>query len=149
MRLSAVLEEGFELLRWSVLAASTIGPGTVIVCSKAGADYALTLLWALVLASFVAYALQEGAARLSLLGRTTLGRAMRTMWGGGAESTPAGCRAVAAGVLLGNTAYQANNFVGAAEALYALGAPRSDPGVRFLMHLACGLAVLGCVEINQ
>ena len=64
MRLSAVLEEGFELLRWSVLAASTIGPGTVIVCSKAGADYALTLLWALVLASFVAYALQEGAARL-------------------------------------------------------------------------------------
>ncbi|KAH8067052.1 hypothetical protein JL720_12562 [Aureococcus anophagefferens] len=143
MRLSAVLEEGFELLRWSVLAASTIGPGTVIVCSKAGADYALTLLWALVLASFVAYALQEGAARLSLLGRTTLGRAMRTMWGGGADATPGGCYAVAAGVLLGNTAYQANNFVGAAEALYALGAPRSDPGVRFLMHLACGLAVLG------
>ncbi|KAH8048681.1 hypothetical protein JL720_15797 [Aureococcus anophagefferens] len=91
MRLSAVLEEGFELLRWSVLAASTIGPGTVIVCSKAGADYALTLLWALVLASFVAYALQEGAARLSLLGRTTLGRAMRTMWGGGADATPASC----------------------------------------------------------
>ena len=143
MRLSAVLEEGFELLRWSVLAASTIGPGTVIVCSKAGADYALTLLWALVLASFVAYALQEGAARLSLLGRTTLGRAMRTMWGGGPDATPGGCWAVAAGVLLGNTAYQANNFVGAAEALYALGAPRSDPGVRFLMHLACGLAVLG------
>ena len=33
---SAILAEGFELLRWSVLAASTIGPGTVIVCSKAG-----------------------------------------------------------------------------------------------------------------
>ncbi|KAH8066893.1 hypothetical protein JL721_7883 [Aureococcus anophagefferens] len=69
-------------------------------------------------------------------------RAMRTMWGGGADATPGGCYAVAA-ACSGNTAYQANNFVGAAEALYALGAPRSDPGVRFLMHLACGLAVLG------
>ncbi|KAH8065071.1 hypothetical protein JL722_1970 [Aureococcus anophagefferens] len=139
MRLSAVLEEGFELLRWSVLAASTIGPGTVIVCSKAGADYALTLLWALVLASFVAYALQEAprrcAARRSVGPCAPCGAAARTRrrW----------LLRRRGGVLLGNTAYQANNFVGAAEALYALGAPRSDPGVRFLMHLACGLAVLG------
>ena len=75
--LENVLAEGFELLRWSVLAASTIGPGTVIVCSKAGYQYAYRLLWALVLASFVAYALQEGSARLSIRGRTTLGGAMR------------------------------------------------------------------------
>ena len=54
VQFSEVLAEGFELLRWSVLAASTIGPGTVIVCSKAGADYALRLCWSLVLASFVA-----------------------------------------------------------------------------------------------
>ena len=41
--LENVLAEGFELLRWSVLAASTIGPGTVIVCSKAGYQYAYRL----------------------------------------------------------------------------------------------------------
>ena len=82
----ACLNESFELLRWSVLAASTIGPGTVIVCSKAGADYGLRLLWPLVLASGVAYALQEGSARLSLVTSKTLGGAMRAMWrdlGGG------------------------------------------------------------------
>ena len=39
-----------DLLHWSMLAASTIGPGTIIVCSKAGADYGLDLLWALLLA---------------------------------------------------------------------------------------------------
>ena len=153
VQFSEVLAEGFELLRWSVLAASTIGPGTVIVCSKAGADYALRLCWSLVLASFVAYSLQEGAARLSLVGRTTLGQAMRTMWGGGGgRGTPRGCAAVALGVLVGNTAYQANNFVGAAEAAYALGAPRDDPAVRAALHLSCGLCVLGvllCGDVDR
>ena len=55
------------LLHFSMLAASTIGPGTVVVCSKSGADFGLDLVWALVLASFVAYVLQEGSARLARL----------------------------------------------------------------------------------
>ena len=50
-----------SLLFWSMLAASTVGPGTVIMCSKAGAEYQLQLLWALSFASVVAFTLQEGA----------------------------------------------------------------------------------------
>ena len=144
--LEYALAEGFELLRWSVLAASTIGPGTVIVCSKAGYNYGLRLLWPLVLASGVAYrrraelgetkpvragsagaalvptlenrtrthviasrryALQEGAARLSIADRTTLGGAMRTLWRDPKRptATPKRCSAVALGVLVGNAAY--------------------------------------------
>jgi Mn2+/Fe2+ NRAMP family transporter len=138
----ACVGESFELLRWSVLAASTIGPGTVIVCSKAGSDFGLVLLWALVLASFVAYALQEGSARLALIARTTLGGAMRTVCGGARARTPIPCALVAAGVFVGNAAYQANNFVGAAEALMALGAPRDDAFARALIHFGIGGAVL-------
>ena len=37
--------------------------GTVIMCSKAGAEYQLQLLWALSFASVVAFTLQEGAER--------------------------------------------------------------------------------------
>ena len=60
----------------------------------------------LVLASFVAYALQEGSARLSIRGRTTLGGAMRKFM------RKQICTSVAMGILVGNTAYQANNLWG-------------------------------------
>ena len=141
--LETALSEGFELLRWSVLAASTIGPGTVIVCSKAGYQYDYRLLWALVLASFVAYALQEGSARLSIRGRTTLGGAMRT------SMRPFVCNSVAVGILIGNTAYQANNFVGAAEALYALGVPRHNAGLRVLIHCLLMSAILATLFLGN
>ena len=38
--------------------------------------------------------------------------------------------------------YQANNFVGAAEALYALGAPRNNVAVRVFMHFGLAAAIL-------
>ena len=53
-----------SLLKWSMLAACTIGPGTVVVCSKSGADYQLQLQWTLVAASFVAFVLQKEVRRL-------------------------------------------------------------------------------------
>jgi len=49
-----VLVEVFSLLKWSMLAACTIGPGTVIVCSKSGADFNLQLIWTLFIASYLA-----------------------------------------------------------------------------------------------
>ena len=45
-----VLAEIGDMLYWGMLAASTIGPGSVIVLSKAGADYDLELLWAVLVA---------------------------------------------------------------------------------------------------
>ena len=79
---AAAAREVRSLLFWCVLAASTIGPGTVVVCSKAGADFGLELLWALLAASFVAYTLQVNAARLCIVTGLPLGQAMRRHFGG-------------------------------------------------------------------
>ncbi len=41
-----------------MLAANTIGPGTVITCARAGAEQGLQLMWTLVFATVLAYTLQ-------------------------------------------------------------------------------------------
>jgi hypothetical protein len=33
---SALMKEVVSLLKWSMLAATTVGPGTVVVCAKVG-----------------------------------------------------------------------------------------------------------------
>ena len=55
---SAVLKEIVSLLTWSMLAACTVGPGTVVTCARAGSEQGLNLLWALVFATLLAYTLQ-------------------------------------------------------------------------------------------
>lgn len=53
-----LFKEFLSLLYWSMLAACTVGPGTVVTCARAGAEYGLNLIWALIFASFLAYTLQ-------------------------------------------------------------------------------------------
>ena len=60
----AVLQEVISLLTWSMLAACTVGPGTVVTCARAGAEHDLELLWALVFATILAYTLQVNMKRL-------------------------------------------------------------------------------------
>ena len=59
--LRAILAKVKSLLVFTILTASTIGPGTVAMCSKAGADFKTALLWCVLVASVVAFVLQEGA----------------------------------------------------------------------------------------
>ena len=73
----AVKEEVLSLLKWSMLAACTIGPGTVIVCSQGGSEFKLRLLWTLVIASVAAYVLQKEAARLTIASGMSFGQAIR------------------------------------------------------------------------
>ena len=68
-------------MAWSMLAASTIGPGSVIVCSDVGASHGLNLIWCLAVASYVAYTLQEASARMCIISGMGLGRAMRYRFG--------------------------------------------------------------------
>ena len=56
-----ILAKVKSLLVFTILTASTIGPGTVAMCSKAGADFKTSLLWCVLVASVVAFVLQEGA----------------------------------------------------------------------------------------
>ena len=55
---NAVVKEIVSLLYWSMLAACTIGPGTVVTCARAGFEQGLSLIWALVFATLMAFTLQ-------------------------------------------------------------------------------------------
>ena len=61
--------EAQSLLKWSMLAACTVGPGTVVVCAKAGADFDLQLLWALCVALPRRWTAQPPPLRPTLLRR--------------------------------------------------------------------------------
>ena len=111
----AIIAKIRGLLVWTILTASTIGPGTVAMCSKAGADFKTALLWCVLVASVVAWVLQEGAGRLTLLGGRSLGEAVRFM-------SPGGCaarvrQALAVFVVVGGFAYECNNFSGTMDAV--------------------------------
>lgn len=75
--LSGCGNEAASLLTWSMLAACTVGPGTVVTCARAGAEDNLVLMWCLVAASAVAYILQEESGRLTMVSGTSFGHALR------------------------------------------------------------------------
>ncbi len=60
---SRVVREVLSLLYWSMLAACTVGPGTVVTCARAGAEFQLSLIYVLVFAPGMAYILQVGQSR--------------------------------------------------------------------------------------
>ena len=63
-KMKSVIDEVVSLLYWSMLAACTIGPGTVVTCARAGAEHGLALVWALVFASILAFILQVGSNKV-------------------------------------------------------------------------------------
>ena len=112
------------LLVWTVLTASTIGPGTVTMCSKSGADYGATLIWAVVISAAIALVLQEGSGRLTIASGKSLGEAVRALTPSGVPLL--GRHLFAAGCVVGNFAYEANNVVGAMAAVEILLQPADD-----------------------
>ncbi|GMH62843.1 hypothetical protein TL16_g03566 [Triparma laevis f. inornata] len=70
------LAQVISLLYWAMLAASTIGPGTITLMAKGGADYQLTLTWTVPLASITAYVVYEAVARMQIEAGKSLGGAL-------------------------------------------------------------------------
>ena len=97
------LKEGVNLLYWTMLAACTIGPGTVVTCARAGAEYELHLIWALVFASVLAYILQEGTARLTIVSGKSLGECLQLKYSNGRRVWKVGvfCWVVVISVFIG------------------------------------------------
>jgi Mn2+/Fe2+ NRAMP family transporter len=133
------LAEVGDLLFWGMLAASTIGPGSVIVLSKSGADFDLQLLWAVLVASIVAYTLQEGAARLYIVSGLSFGSAVRFNFGKDGK-IPYISYFMAIGIVVSNTVISAGQSVGAMAALYIL--YKNEPAFRILGSIAFGVCVL-------
>lgn len=118
-----VLSEIFSLMRWSILAACTVGPGTVVTCAKAGYEQGLELIWALIFATILAYIMQEGSARLTITSGMSMGECLRTKYSG-TRFKPLDaaiiCWVISGAVFIGNTLYQCNNYGGGVVAVYSL-----------------------------
>lgn len=99
-----------------LVTAAFIGPGTVITASLAGANYGLTLVWALLFAMIATIVLQEMSARLGIVSQQGLGENIRA-----AIKQPflkaSAIVLVVSAIVIGNGAYQSGNISGASLGL--------------------------------
>lgn len=97
-----------RIIFWSVISAAFIGPGTVTTAASSGANFGLSLLWALTFSTFACFLLQEAAARIPLASGFNLGQALVQRYGQG-HFIPI---AMAVAIISGGIAYQAGNILG-------------------------------------
>ncbi|KEO75880.1 Nramp family divalent metal transporter [Anditalea andensis] len=97
----------------SLVTAAFIGPGTVTVCTLAGVNYGLELLWTLALSVIATVILQEMAARLGLVYKKGLASIIREQFQKPLSRYLA-IGLVIMAVVFGNAAYQAGNITGGA-----------------------------------
>ena len=96
-----------------LVTAAFIGPGTILTASRAGAEFGLSLLWALLFSLVMTFVLQELALRLGLVKRLALTTILRDAvtqpvfkWGF--------LVLVGLAIVVGNSAYEGGNLTGAA-----------------------------------
>ena len=142
MKLVSVWKETANLLYWTMLAACTVGPGTVVTCARAGSEYDLSLIWALLFASILAFTLQEGTARLTIISGKSLGQCLRVKYKNGAKiyDTALVCWLVAGLVCVGNTLYECNNWAGGIDAILAI--PGTENTTALRVGCCVGYAVI-------
>ena len=102
-------------LRWGVLTASTIGPGSVALSAKAGANFNQALLWCILVATLVSWMMQDAAGYLAVRVGISLGQGLRKI-------APSGMLALLrfllmTFVLVGSLAYECNIFSGTMSAI--------------------------------
>ena len=60
-----------------LIAAAFIGPGTVTLCTIAGASFGYSLIWAILLSTFSTIVLQEMSLRIGLITKMNLAEVIR------------------------------------------------------------------------
>ena len=132
------------MMYWTMLAACTVGPGTVVTCARAGAEYDLSLIWALVFASTLAYTLQEGTARLTIVSGKSLGQCLQERYKNGAKiyDTALLCWVIAILVFFGNTLYECNNWAGGIDAVLSLPGLENTDLIRIFSCVAYAVVTL-------
>ncbi len=95
----------------TLVAAAFIGPGTITLCTLAGVNFGLALLWAMVLSIIATIVLQEMAARLGIISQKGLSEVIRE------EIKNPVVRKVTiililSAIVIGNAAYEAGNISG-------------------------------------
>lgn len=95
----------------TLVAAAFIGPGTVTVCTLAGVNFGVHLLWAMLLSIIATIVLQEMAARLGIISQKGLSEVIRS------EIQHPFFRGfitvlILAAIVIGNASYEAGNISG-------------------------------------
>ena len=103
------------VLFWSIISAAFIGPGTVTTASKAGANFQVDILWALVFSILATIILQEAAARITIASDKNLGEIIAIKYG--KERSQWIKWLLFFSILIGCAAYQAGNILGAIAGL--------------------------------
>jgi NRAMP (natural resistance-associated macrophage protein)-like metal ion transporter len=103
----------------ALIAAAFIGPGTVTVCTLAGANFGYVLMWALLFATVSTIILQEMSARLGLVMQQGLGETLKGLLQDSIWKWPLFALIIVA-LYLGNAAYEGGNLAGAALGIEAI-----------------------------
>jgi len=102
-----------------LIAAAFIGPGTVTLCTIAGASFGYSLIWAILLSIFATIFLQELSLRIGLVSQKNIIEVIR-------KSIKSKLLnrflliLIISSILIGNTAYEAGNITGASLGIAAL-----------------------------
>ena len=101
-----------NILFWSVVSASFIGPGTITTAAKSGALFGVDLLWALLFSTVACLVLQEASARLTIASGKNLGQAIAHQYEK-KKSRVAILILVLGAIVVGAAAYEMGNIIGA------------------------------------
>ena len=94
-----------------LIAAAFMGPGTVTLCSLAGAKFGMSLLWTIIIAILIAIILQSMAIKVSILAKKNLTQAIKEeLKNPIVKNLVLGLILIA--IIFGNTAYEAGNISG-------------------------------------
>ena len=102
-----------------LIAAAFIGPGTVTLCSIAGASFGYSLLWALLLSIIATIVLQEMALRIGLITNKGLAEVIRVSIKNKFINRFL-ILLILCSILIGNAAYEAGNITGASLGIIAI-----------------------------
>jgi Mn2+/Fe2+ NRAMP family transporter len=100
-----------QIIFWSVISAAFIGPGTITTALKAGSNYQLDLVWAVMFSILACIILQESVSRITITSGLTLGEAIQKKYGKRGALNFNIILTIA--VIFGCIAYQAGNITGA------------------------------------
>ena len=96
----------------SVVAAAFIGPGTITMCSIAGAQFKYGLIWALIVSIILTMFIQLTAIRIGLTTKNTLSNLIKDQFQNGLLKYTSILLIISA-IFIGNSAYEAGNISGA------------------------------------
>lgn len=96
----------------SVVAAAFIGPGTITMCSIAGAQFKYGLIWALIVSILLTMFIQLMAIRIGLTTKNTLSNLIKDHFQNGLLKYTSILLIISA-IFIGNSAYEAGNISGA------------------------------------